>query len=100
MNLWFMVKLELERTRKSYNYNTRKLQQRCFLITCSQSLEGLCFTIMFPPASILSAMDFVENYSLQDFNEVQEMHLHSFQITYWFTYVIVGALNSWLIPHP
>jgi hypothetical protein len=28
----------------------------------------------FPPISILSIMDFAENYSLQDFNEVQEMH--------------------------
>jgi hypothetical protein len=35
----------------------------------------------FPPNSILSIVDFAENYSLQDFNEVQEMHWHSFQIT-------------------
>ncbi len=28
----------------------------------------------FPLASILPAMDFAENYSLQGFNEVQEMH--------------------------
>jgi hypothetical protein len=28
----------------------------------------------YPPAFILSIKDFAENYSLQDFNEVQEMH--------------------------
>lgn len=35
----------------------------------------------FPQDSILSAIDFAENYTLQEYNEVQEMHWHSFQIT-------------------
>ncbi len=29
----------------------------------------------------MSIVDFVENYSFQEFNEVQEIHWHSFQLT-------------------
>ncbi len=34
----------------------------------------------FPLTSILLDVDFAKNYSFQDYNEVQEMHWHSFQI--------------------
>lgn len=35
----------------------------------------------FPPDSILSAVDFAENYSFGEFTEIQEQHWMSFQIT-------------------
>jgi hypothetical protein len=34
----------------------------------------------FPLTSILLDVDFAKNYSFQDYNEIQEMHWHSFQI--------------------
>jgi hypothetical protein len=35
----------------------------------------------FPLDSILSQIDFAENYSFEMQNEIQSMHWHSFQIT-------------------
>jgi hypothetical protein len=35
----------------------------------------------FPKKIILFAIDFEENYTFQDYHEIQEMHWHSFQIT-------------------
>ncbi len=35
----------------------------------------------FPHDSILSMVDFAENYTFQEFNEIQKMHWHSFQFS-------------------
>jgi hypothetical protein len=35
----------------------------------------------FPPESIVFVVDFVENYSFAEWNEIQEMHFSSVQVT-------------------
>jgi hypothetical protein len=35
----------------------------------------------FPHEFVLYVVDFVENYTFHDFDEIQEMHWHSFQLT-------------------
>jgi len=40
----------------------------------------LCLNI-FPHDSISFMVDFIENYTFQEFNEILKMHWHSFQIS-------------------
>jgi len=35
----------------------------------------------FPKTYVMSIVDFAKNYTHQEYNEVQEMHCHSFQLT-------------------
>jgi len=44
----------------------------------------------FPPEIVMSIIDFVEMYTFMDFNEVQEMHWHSFQLT-----ILVHIYYQW-----
>ncbi len=48
----------------------------------------------FPCESILSIIDFVENYMFQDFNEIQEMYWDSFQLT-----ILVHICYRWNEAH-
>jgi hypothetical protein len=50
-------------------------------VACSQKKQYKIFLETFPCESIMFIVDFVENYIFMDFNEIQEMHWHSFQLT-------------------
>jgi hypothetical protein len=43
-------------------------------ITKFQEEQYNIYLKTFPPPSILSDADFAENYSFQDYNEIQKMH--------------------------
>jgi hypothetical protein len=47
-------------------------------VACFQEEQYKICLETFPCDSIMSIIDFVENYIFMDFNEVQKMHWHSF----------------------
>ncbi len=44
----------------------------------------------FPPENCMFVIDFAKNYIFQNFNEIQEMHWHSFQLT-----ILVWVFYQW-----
>ena len=44
----------------------------------------------FPPSSVVSVVDFAENYSFAEWNEIQEMHFSSVQLT-----ILVHVFYRW-----